>query len=181
MIRRHALPLLMLALTTLAGPASSHVTLEQPQASAGSLYKAVLRVGHGCQGSPTHTVTVRLPEGFRGARPMPKPGWTITLRKAALAQPYDSHGRSVTEDVVEVSWQAASREAWLDDAWYDEFTVRGQLPAQAGPLWLEVQQVCERGRWDWSDKPASGTSTQGLKAPAVLLEVIPDAGTGHRH
>ncbi|MBL8351431.1 MAG: YcnI family protein [Burkholderiaceae bacterium] len=180
MIPKHHWPLL-LAWAGLAGPAPAHVTLEQPKAAAGSPYKAVLRVAHGCEGSPTHTVTVRLPEGFRGARPMPKAGWTIAIRKAALDRPYDSHGRSVTEDVVEVSWQAGSREAWLDDAWYDEFSVRGQLPAQAGPLWFKVQQVCERGRWDWSEVPASGTATQGLKAPAVLLEVMPDAGAGHRH
>jgi uncharacterized protein YcnI len=32
-------------------PAGAHVTLEQPQAAAGSSYKAVLRVGHACAGA----------------------------------------------------------------------------------------------------------------------------------
>jgi uncharacterized protein YcnI len=162
-----------LLLTGAASLASAHVVLVQPQAPAGSAYTAALRVGHGCEGSPTHTVTVQVPDGLRGAKPQPKPGWTLTVRKAPLAQPSTSHGRSITEDVVEVRWQAQSREAWLDDAWFDEFNLRGQLPAQAGPLWFRVQQLCETGQLDWSEVPDSGTSTQGLKAPAALLQVQP--------
>ena len=41
-----------------AGAAHAHVTLEQPKAPAGSTVKAVLRVGHGCDGSATHTLRV---------------------------------------------------------------------------------------------------------------------------
>jgi periplasmic copper chaperone A len=167
-LRHTVLALCLMASVTV----QAHVTLDQASAPAGSTYKAVLRVGHGCEGSATHTVVVRLPAGFRGAKPLPKAGWTLAVRRDRLAQPYDSHGRQVTDEVVEVSWKAASREAWLDEAWYDEFTVRGQLPEQAGPLWFKVQQVCESGRNDWAQVPATGTSTQGLSSPAALLEVL---------
>jgi uncharacterized protein YcnI len=141
----------------------------------------VFRIGHGCDGSATHTVSVTLPAGFRGAKPMPKAGWTLALRKAPLAQPYSSHGRTVTDDVVEVTWKAATREAWLADAHYDEFTLRGQLPDTPQALWFKVQQLCERGELHWADVPAAGTSTRGLKAPAVLLEVTPAEAKGHSH
>lgn len=162
--------------------AQAHVTLEQPSAPAGSTYKAVLRVGHGCEGAPVHTLTVRLPAGFRGAKPMPKAGWTLTVRKAKLAQPYDNHGHTVTEDPVEISWRANSREDWLDDAWYDEFIVRGQLPAQPGPLWFQVIQACEKASIEWVQVPEAGISTQGLKAPAALLHVLPaHPATEHVH
>lgn len=168
--------------TFVAGAAQAHVSLEQPQATAGSGYKAVLRIGHGCEGSATHTVTVRLPAGFRGAKPMPKAGWTIAITRAPLAEPYDSHGRQVTDDVVEISWKAAGRESWLPDAHYDEFVLRGQAPEAPGPAWFKVQQLCEKGEWNWAEVPASGTSTKGLKAPAVLLEVLPPkAAPGHVH
>ena len=168
------------ALATLT--AHAHVTLDQPSAPAGSTYKAVLKVGHGCEGSPTNVLTVRLPAGFRGAKPVPKAGWTLTVKKAKLDQPYDNHGQTVTEDPAEITWRANSREAWLEDAWYDEFIVRGQLPAQAGPLWFAVVQGCEKGVAEWVQVPESGTSTQGLKAPAALLNVLP-AGMppGHVH
>jgi periplasmic copper chaperone A len=139
--------LIMLA----AGAAQAHVTLEQPQAAAGSSYKAVLRVGHGCEGTATHTLVVRPPPGFRGAKPMPKPGWTIGITR--------------TDDVVEISWKAASREAWLPDAHYDEFVLRGQAPAAPGPATFKVQQLCEKGQLDW----------------AVPLDVQPKAAEGHVH
>jgi uncharacterized protein YcnI len=168
-----------------AGPASAHVTLEEAQARAGKPYKATLRVSHGCEGTATHTLRVQVPAGFRGAKPMPKPGWTLQTQRAPLAQPYESHGRRITDDVVEITWTAATREAWLADAHYDEFVLRGQLPAQPGPLWFKVQQLCEKGQWDWFDTPADpkSTSRAGLKAPAALLEVLPaDEPPGaHRH
>lgn len=167
-----------------AGVAQAHVTLEEPAAIAGKGYKATLRVGHGCEGTATHTVRVLVPAGFRGAKPMPKPGWTLETRSASLAQPYDNHGKRITEDVAEITWKAASREAWLADAHYDEFVLRGQTPAQPGPIWFKVQQLCEKGQWDWFETPRDPKSTSwtGLKAPAALLEVLPGmGGDEHRH
>jgi uncharacterized protein YcnI len=169
------------ALATAPIPTAAHVTLEQAAAPAGSNYKAVLRVTHGCEGTATHTVRVAVPEGFRGAKPLVKPGWTIELRRAPLAMPYESHGRRVTDDVVEITWRATAREAWLADAHYDEFVLRGQTPEQPGPLWFKVQQLCEKGQWDWAEVPTTGTATRGLRAPAVLLDVQPAADVAHRH
>src|SRR5215510_6504374 len=122
-------PLFLLSLACAA--ATAHATLEQPRAAAGSTYKAVLRITHGCEGAATHTVRVTVPAGFRGAKPMPKAGWSLEVRKEPLAQPYESHGRRVSDDVVEVTWKATSRDSWLADAHYDEFVVRGQLPEQS--------------------------------------------------
>lgn len=183
MFRSNTLKSTVVALTAAlaSAAAQAHVTLETPQAAAGTGYKAVLRVTHGCGGTATHTVSVRLPPGFRGAKPMPKPGWTISLSKAPLAQLYESHGQKVSEDVVEVTWKANSRDSWLADAHYDEFVLRGRTPEAAGPAWFKVQQLCEQGQWDWFDTPASGTSTRGLRSPAVLLEVAPASAPGHAH
>ena len=168
-------------LAATAGASQAHAVLDKPQAPAGSSYQADVRIGHGCEGTATHTVTVQLPAGLRGAKPVPKAGWALSLRKAALAQPYTSHGKTISEDVVEISWTARTPDDRLQDAWVDQFSLRGQLPGQAGPLWFKVTQLCEQGRWDWVEVPASGTSTQGLKAPALLLEVQPAAPAGHQH
>lgn len=169
------------ALSAAAQAGLAHVVLEDQAALAGSSYKAVLRVGHGCAGAPTSAIRVLLPAGFQGAKPMPKAGWTLSTRSEPLPQPYTSHGKTVSEDVVEITWTAASQDSWLADAWYDEFVLRGTLPASAGPLWFKVLQRCEPGRLDWVEAPAQGASTQGLKAPAALLEVMPSGPAAHAH
>ncbi|MEY4750246.1 MAG: hypothetical protein RIQ60_2460 [Pseudomonadota bacterium] len=173
-------PLLLGAALLGALAAQAHVVLEQPKAAPGSYYKAVLMIGHGCEGKQaTHTVTVHIPTGFKGAKPMPKPGWALSIRRDKLAQSYTSHGKQITEDVTEVVWTAQSVEAHLPDAQYDEFVLRGQLPATAGPLWFKVQQLCPAGQLDWDEVPASGTSTRGLTQPAALLSVEPAEGASH--
>ncbi len=171
------------ALLAASGMAQAHVVLDEPAALAGTNYRASFRVGHGCDGSPTTAVTVYMPSGFSGAKPLPKPGWNIAIETGKLAKPYTSHGKQVTEDVTSITWTAGKGNA-LPDGWFDEFVLRGGLPAAAGPLWFRVLQVCEKGRMDWAEMPASGSSTKGMKSPAALLDIIesgPAAAGGHQH
>ena len=180
--------------------AFSHVTLEQAQAETGSYYKAVLRVGHGCEGLPTTTLRVQLPAGFQGTKPMPKAGWTLQTKQDKLDKPYDNHGTQVTQDTTEITWTASSTAAALPDSQYDEFILRGRAAMPAGAAWFKVTQLCEGGGKtssnSWTEIPTQGTSTRGLKYPAALLNVIaptaPSAGTtpakagsdphaGHKH
>jgi uncharacterized protein YcnI len=172
---------LSLALAVGWGATHAHIVLDPTPATAGSYHKATLRVGHGCNGSATTDLTVFIPAGFEGAKPQPKAGWTLSIRQAPLAQPYKSHGKTVTDDVVVLRWTAASREAALPDAQFDEFAFHGRLPDQAGPLWVKVLQVCENGQNDWSEIPVSGTNTRGLKSPAALLDVQPAPTHDHHH
>ena len=162
-----------------------HITLENQAAAAGSGYKAVLRVGHGCDGSATRAVRVTIPPGFKGAKPMPKPGWVLTNRSDKLAAPYTSHGKTVVQDVAEITWTAATPANALPDAHYGEFVLRGTLPNTPGPMWFKVLQSCVTGQNDWAEVPApgtsTGTSTKGLKAPAALLEIQPAATPAHVH
>lgn len=133
--------------------ACAHVSLQQPAADTGSPYQAVLRVGHGCDGSATTSVSVQLPAGFDNAQPVPKPGWTLERRAG------------------EITWTATGKESALAPTARGEFAIDGKLTAGPGPLWWKVRQVCEQGRIDWSDLPARGTSIEGMKTPAVLLQV----------
>ena len=173
---RHALPLFVFAALA-AASAQAHVTLETARAPAGSYYKAVFRVGHGCDGSPVRQLIVNIPAGVRGAKPMAKPGWRIEIDRATRAQPYTSHGRTVTEDVAQIRFTGGP----LPDAHYDEFALSVKLPDEAGPLYWKVSQVCEQGRVDWVELPQPGQSLHDLKAPAALLEVVPAEHAGHVH
>ncbi len=78
-----------IALTLMAATAAmAHVTLETTEAPRGA-YKAVFKVPHGCSGSPTTAIKVEVPEGVIGVKPMPKPGWTLSMEKGAYARTYD--------------------------------------------------------------------------------------------
>ena len=125
---------LLISAGGLFGSASAHVVLEYQVAPAGASYKAAFKVGHGCGASPTRQVVVDIPAGMRGARPMPKPGWTLDVQRDKLAQPYTSHGRNITEDVVRVTWTAKTADDMLQSTHYDEFVLVATAPGQAGTV-----------------------------------------------
>jgi uncharacterized protein YcnI len=179
---RRALAVSFLAwLAVAAGPAAAHITLEYQVANAGSYYKANFKVGHGCGQSPIRQIVVSISAGVQGAKPMPKTGWTMDIQREKLAKPYDDHGRQVTDDVVQISWTAKTPADYLPNTHYDEFALQVRLPAQAGPLYWAVSQVCEQGRIDWNETPKAGQKVSDLKTPAALLELMPTAGGGHQH
>jgi uncharacterized protein YcnI len=154
-----------LALALLAsGPATAHVMLSQPEAPASSTYTADFRVTHGCAGSATTALRVEIPADVTGARPQPKPGWTLTIEHQPLAKPVAGDGgRVITERVSAVTWSGGSLP---DDEW-DAFGLSAKLPARTGPLSFPAVQTCEHGEARWTDAPAAGHPPH--PAPTVTL------------
>ena len=171
---------LLSTLSLLAAPARAHVALEWPAAFAGSSYKASFQIGHGCEGNPTREITVEIPAGVRGVKPMPRPGWALTLVRAPLPRPETSHGNTVTDEVSRVTWTANTPQDMLQDAHYGEFVLRATLPAGEGALYWPVRQVCTQGRHDWVQLPPAGEA-KGPASPAPRLDLMPAAGGGHAH
>lgn len=157
--------------------AQAHVGLEQAKATAGSYHKLTFKIGHGCEGTGTHTVKVSLPETAMGAKPMPKAGWKLDTVSAPLSKPYTSHGKTIEKDVREVTWSGGL----LPDAFYDEFSIQVKLTETPGKIYFKVTQLCEKGRLDWTEIPAEGQSSKGLKAPAPVLEIEAKVNQEHQH
>lgn len=168
-VMRPALGLLAALAAAHGLPAQAHITLAEPEALAGSGYRAVFKVGHGCEGSAIRELVVHVPEGVRGAKPMPKPGWTLTVETEPLAEPYSWHGRTVREDVRRIRWSGGP----LEDAHYDEFIAVVRLPETPGRLHWRVTQRCLVGEIDWAEVPAPGQDRRALKAPAAWLDLRP--------
>ena len=162
------------------GASHAHIVLTDQVAMAGSYYKATLRVGHGCGDEPTTAIVIKIPAGFEGAKPQPKFGWSLTIKKEPLSKPFKSHGKTITEDVVEIKWEATSKDFYLPNEQFDEFSFLTRLPTKSGPYWISVRQECTKGVNDWAEAPSSGTSTKGLKSPAALLELLPSQ-VNHQH
>lgn len=156
--------------------AFAHITLEQKMAVAGSTYKGIFRVGHGCDGSATTAISVFLPEGVIGAKPMPKAGWKLDIRNEKLAAPSDSRGNPIGERVAQISWSGGS----LRDTEYDEFIINMSLPATPGKRWFRILQQCETGQQDWAAVPDEGE--RAPRFPAAALDILPaSAADPHAH
>jgi periplasmic copper chaperone A len=157
--------------------ASAHITLQDQQASVGASYKAVFRVPHGCNGSATVAVRVRIPEGFIDVKPMPKPGWKLDVTRGQYQKPAGVRGTRITEGVSEVDWSSGN----LPDAFYDEFVLTGYIADEASPgqtMYFPVVQECEKGVNRWIEIPAAGAHDHGHDhdesgEPAAALKLLP--------
>ena len=149
--------------------AFAHITLENQQAAVGASYKAVLRVPHGCDGSATVAIRVRIPEGYLDVKPMPKPGWKLDVVRGKYAKPMSVRGTPVNEGVTEVDWSGGN----LPDAYYDEFVLTGYI-SEAAPagqtMYFAVVQDCEKGINRWIEIPAAGAPEPAEPAAGLKLQ-----------
>jgi uncharacterized protein YcnI len=156
------------SLTT--GATLAHVTIDPTSGPANGYFRASLRVPHGCKGSPTVRIRVRIPDGVLSVKPQVKPAWTIGIVKTKLAKPFDDgHGGRITEVVSEVIWSGGR----LEDAHFDEFGLVMRLPNQPDTtLYFPVVQECADGAHRWIDLPESGKPASELKEPAPALRLV---------
>ena len=159
-----------MAVAFVAQPARAHVTLDRNEAPADSFFNAMVNVPHGCEGSATLKVRVRIPEGVIGVKPQPKAGWELAIRKEKLAQPMvESHGRTITEVVAEVTWTGK-----LLDENFEQFGIHMRLPNKPNEtLYFPTVQECETGVHRWIEIPAAGKSRGDYKEPAPFLRLTP--------
>lgn len=167
---------IVISLFAAASLARAHASLEQREAKVGGNYKAVVKIGHGCDGSATTTVRVEIPEGVIGVKPMPKPGWTITTQRGAYARAYKHYHGDLSEGVRQVTWTGGP----LPDDFYDEFVVSAYIARELTPgttLYFPVTQTCEKGELAWTEIPAAGQDAHDLKSPAATLKLIANVKT----
>lgn len=165
-----------LTLLTTQSIALAHVTLATGEARTGTYYKAVLQVPHGCDGTATQSIRVQIPEGVIGVKPMPKPGWTLSITRGAYAKSYQSHGKAVTEGPKEIVWSGGS----LSDDNYDEFVFTSFLAGDFQPgqsVAFPTVQQCAKGEARWDQIAADGQNPHSLKSPAPALRIVADSAT----
>jgi uncharacterized protein YcnI len=172
---RHSIGALVAAvlLTLVSSSASSHITLEKAEAAPRTGYKAILRVSHGCDGAPTISLEVTIPEGIIAAKPMPKPGWTIDIARGTYAKAYAFyHGSSLSKGAVSITWKGGS----LPDDMYDEFVFSAYVSDAFKPgssVAFPVVQICPGGRYlRWVEVPKAGEDAHALKAPAPTVRIV---------
>lgn len=166
-ILRRLAALLLAAILSWGASAQAHVVLTERQATAGTYFKIVLRVPHGCGESPTTGLRVEIPADIFVAKPMPKTGWEIDVERAPIETPHKNEGHVLTERVRSVTWRGGP----LPADQFDEFSLLVRLPDQAGPLAFPTIQTCVSGDVAWTSVPSDGEPAPDPKHPAPILTV----------
>lgn len=174
-------PLAALAAATLmlASPVFAHATLSPAEAANGTTVRVAIAIPHGCDGAPTDTVSVALPEGFVAAMPMVKAGWTVEIAKGDYEKNYQVHGRPVASGALAVTWAGGS----VPDDQFDEFIVQGSLQGidADASLPFVVTQKCGAASVVWDQIAAPGENAHALEHPAPTLAVTTAAAGEHDH
>jgi uncharacterized protein YcnI len=158
--------------------ARAHIVADPSEAPAATSFRTAFRVTHGCKGSPTTALSIRMPEGVLSAKPMVKPGWTIEIKTRPLDTPVAGpHGIVIRNAVTEIIWQGGR----LENNQFDDFVVMVSLPDRAGEtLYFPTLQTCEKGTTNWNGIPAAGQAWHDLPEPAPFITLKP-AATSHAH
>jgi uncharacterized protein YcnI len=161
-----------LGLFASAASAFAHVTIQPKEATAGDYAQMTFSVPHGCEGSATVALRIKVPDGVMSAKPQMKPGWTVEIKTRKLDAPQPAgHGRSVSDVVDEVIWRGGP----LPDNLYDTFGLVVKLPDAAGNLYFPAVQECEKGVTRWIEIPAASQTSDTLHEPAPAVRLKPKA------
>lgn len=163
-----------------AGAATAHVGVSGDETSAGSYSTLTFSVPHGCDGSPTTEVAIKMPEETFQATPTRLAGWDLEKVTADLDEPVqDAHGNEITERVDQVVYTADEA---LPDGERAAFEIVVPLPEDTAgeTLYFPTVQTCEEGETAWVETPAEGQDADELEAPAPSI-VVGEATAGDHH
>jgi len=131
-----------------ASPASAHIDPDPTEAQAGSSLSIAFTVEHGCDGSPTTQLDMRLPAGVTQASPDAVDGWDGSIDDNVVT----FAGGSLPDDVE------------------GTFSVTMTLPPTPDTtVYFPFVQRCEEGEIRWIGIPAEPGDELDEPAPALLL------------
>ena len=139
-------------LLTVGGVASAHIDPDPAEAQAGSRLTVGLTVEHGCAGSPTVQLDMRLPEGVTDAVPEPVDSWAGSVDTVDGDTIVTFEGGSLADDVE------------------GTFSVTMTLPPTPDTtIYFPFVQRCEVDEIRWIGIPAEPGEELDEPAPAMAL------------
>lgn len=138
-----------------AGPASAHVTVTPSTTAADAVAVLTVEVPHGCAGSATRALSLRLPDGVRDVTAADTDRWAVEQTADALTWTTDEP---------------------LPDGEHAEVELSLRLPDEEGAtLVLPVVQRCLEGEAAWTEVAEDGAGHDDLERPAPVLVVTAGA------
>lgn len=140
-------------------PAMAHVTITPSTTAAGATADLRVEIPHGCVGSATTAISIRIPEGVSDVTASGTDRWAVEQAADALTWTTDEP---------------------LPDAEHAEVEFSVRLPDDdRATLVFPVIQQCEQGEAAWTEVAEHGEGHDGLERPAPVLVVTPgEPGAG---
>ena len=136
-----------------ATSAMAHVTITPSTTAAGATAELRVEIPHGCVGSATTAISIRMPEGVSDVTASGTDRWAVEQAADALTWTTDEP---------------------LPDAEHAEVEFSVRLPDDDGAtLVFPVIQQCEQGEAAWTEVAEHGEGHDGLERPAPVLVVTP--------
>ncbi|WP_419706472.1 YcnI family protein [Promicromonospora sp. NFX87] len=133
--------------------ALAHVTITPSTTAAGATAELRVEIPHGCVGSATTAISIRMPEGVSDVSASDTDRWAVEQAADALTWTTDEP---------------------LPDAEHAEVEFSVRLPDDDGAtLIFPVIQQCEQGEAAWTEVAEHGEGHDGLERPAPVLVVTP--------
>lgn len=139
--------------------AMAHVTITPSTTAAGATADLRVEIPHGCVGSATTAISIRMPDGVSDVTASDTDRWAVEQAADALTWTTDEP---------------------LPDAEHAEVEFSVRLPDDDGAtLVFPVIQQCEQGEAAWTEVAEHGEGHDGLERPAPVLVVTPgEPGAG---
>jgi len=162
-----------------AVPAGAHIHAEPHEVPAGASSIVSFTTGHGCDGSPTNEIRIRIPEPIVSASPQWMAGWDAEKTMEALDEPVEqAHGDPLTERVAEITFTAQPGNE-LPDGQRGVYTITFTAPDTPGEsLVFPVVQGCVEGESAWIEETVEGEDEPEMPAPIVTIGEASGGGHG---
>ena len=160
-----------------AATASAHITANPSEAPSDSYATVRFDVGHGCEGSPTTQLKIKVPPSVASATPAVHPLWNVTTKEGRKTK-VELHGETITRGVSEVTYTAKKP---LPSDRLDFFNLSVKLPAgkPGETVAFPTVQKCAEGETRWIQVPAEGENPDELEDPAPAI-TLTEAGEDQR-
>lgn len=156
-------------------PAGAHVTVAPTEAPAEGYAKLDFSVPHGCEDSPTTSISIQMPDQVVSVTPQVVAGWQIETKEGELARPVELHGETITTGVREVTWRGGP----LDPHHLEVFGLSVRFAGQPDDrVPFKIVQRCRQGEEAWIEVAEDGGEEPEFPAPIVTLTTADD---GHGH
>jgi periplasmic copper chaperone A len=146
-------------MTGLAIPAGAHLESSPSQVAPGASATITFTVAHGCAGSPTTKVRMKVPATLKDVTVRPPKGWTGSIA-----------GSVATFSGPPIPAKSAT-----------SFKVSFTAPKTVGVLMFPSIQQCSKGENDWIERPLANGKEPEHPAPTVRVStsLAKSASTHH--